>query len=145
MCLKNQFDLCVSVPVCVSCLKVWKSVQIFIKLGRYFMQPEDISIAYFIISSHQLYRHCFTSVSWSYRQSIVFLGRVISSSQGLYLNTGQHKHRINAYIYQTSMPCVGLEPTIPASERTKTVYATDRLANVTGYQLVVASRIFDWQ
>jgi hypothetical protein len=25
------------------------------------------------------------------------LGRVISPSQGLYLNTGQHKHRINTY------------------------------------------------
>jgi hypothetical protein len=34
-------------------------------------------------------------------------GRVISLSQGLYLNTGQHKHRINTYTYQTSMPCVG--------------------------------------
>jgi hypothetical protein len=38
-------------------------------------------------------------------------------------NTGQHKHRINAYTYQTSMPCVGFEPTIPASEQAKTVHA----------------------
>jgi hypothetical protein len=45
------------------------------------------------------------------------LGRVISSSQGLYLNTGQHKHRINTYTHQTSMPCVGFEPTISAFER----------------------------
>jgi hypothetical protein len=30
-------------------------------------------------------------------QTVGLLGRVISSSQGLYLNTGQHKHRINAY------------------------------------------------
>jgi hypothetical protein len=29
-------------------------------------------------------------------QTVGLLGRVISSSQGLYLNTGQHKHRINA-------------------------------------------------
>jgi hypothetical protein len=60
------------------------------------------------------------------------LGRVISSSQGLYLNIGQHKHRINTHTYQTSMPCVGFEPMIPASERTKTVCALDRSATVTG-------------
>jgi hypothetical protein len=30
---------------------------------------------------------------WIYTQAIVVLGRVIGSSQGLYLNIGQHKHR----------------------------------------------------
>jgi hypothetical protein len=30
------------------------------------------------------------------------------------------------------MPCVGFEPTIPASERAKTVHALDRSATVTG-------------
>jgi hypothetical protein len=48
------------------------------------------------------------------------------------LNTGQHKHKINTYTYQTSMPCVGFEPMIPASERAKTVLALDRSATVTG-------------
>jgi hypothetical protein len=61
------------------------------------------------------------------------LGRVISSSQGLYLNTGQHKHRIHTY--QTSMPCVWFEPTIPAFEWTKTVHALDRSATVTGHYI----------
>jgi hypothetical protein len=60
------------------------------------------------------------------------LGRVISSSQGLYLNTGRHKHRINTYTDQTSMPCVGFEPAIPASERAMTVHALDRSVTVTG-------------
>jgi hypothetical protein len=32
-----------------------------------------------------------------YIQSVELLGRVISPSQGLYLYTRQHKHRINAY------------------------------------------------
>jgi hypothetical protein len=50
-------------------------------------------------------------------QTVGLLGRVISPSQGCYLNTGQHKHRINAYAQQTSMPWVRFEPTIPASER----------------------------
>jgi hypothetical protein len=31
-----------------------------------------------------------------FSQTVGLLGRVISPSQGLYLNTGQHKHRINA-------------------------------------------------
>jgi hypothetical protein len=55
-------------------------------------------------------------------RTVGLLGRVISSSQGRYLNTGQHKHRIKTYTCQTSMPCVGFEPTIPASERAKTVH-----------------------
>jgi hypothetical protein len=55
----------------------------------------------------------------------------MSSSQGLYLNTGQHKHRINTYTYQTSIPYVGFEPMIPASERAKTVHALDCSDTVT--------------
>jgi hypothetical protein len=63
-------------------------------------------------------------------QTVGHLGRVISSSQGLYLNTGQHKHRINTY---TKHPCLVLfEPMFPASERAKTVHASDRSATVTG-------------
>jgi hypothetical protein len=72
------------------------------------------------------------SVSWSYLQKVGLLGRGISSSQGLYLNTGQHKHRINTYTHKTSIPCVGFGPTIPASERAKTVHALDCSATVTG-------------
>jgi hypothetical protein len=67
-----------------------------------------------------------------FSQMVGFLGRVISPLQGRWLHTGQHKHRINAYTQQTSMPWVGFEPTIPASERTKTVHALDRAATVTG-------------
>jgi hypothetical protein len=60
------------------------------------------------------------------------LGRVISSSQSLYLNIGQHKHRINAYTHQRSMSSVELETTIPASGRKKTVHALARSATVAG-------------
>jgi hypothetical protein len=49
----------------------------------------------------------------------------LQPSQGRYLNTGQQKHGINIYTYQISMPCVGSEPTIPASERAKTMHALD--------------------
>jgi hypothetical protein len=38
----------------------------------------------------------------------------------------------NKHIHQTPMSCVGFKPTIPASEREKTVHALDRSATVTG-------------
>jgi hypothetical protein len=44
----------------------------------------------------QLLNHFFTTVG--------LLGRVISPSQDRYVDTGQHKHRINAYTHQISMP-----------------------------------------
>jgi hypothetical protein len=37
------------------------------------------------------------SVSWSYTQSVGLLGHGICPSQGRYLHTEQHKHRINAH------------------------------------------------
>jgi hypothetical protein len=45
------------------------------------------------------------SVSWSYTQSVGLIGPGISPSQGRYLHTEQHKHRINAhytYIHASS-------------------------------------------
>jgi hypothetical protein len=46
----------------------------------------------------------------------------------------QNKH---IHTQQTSMPCVGFEPTIPASERAKTVHILDRSATVTGNNILV--------
>jgi hypothetical protein len=40
-----------------------------------------------------------------FSQTAGLLGRVISPSQGRYLNTGQHQHRINAYTH-TEYPCL---------------------------------------
>jgi hypothetical protein len=54
------------------------------------------------------------------RHSVGLLGRVISSSQG----TEKRTHQI-------SMTWVGFKPTIPASERAKTVHALDGSAIVT--------------
>jgi hypothetical protein len=64
------------------------------------------------------------------RQSVGLLGRVISSSQGLYLYSNTEK-RTHIHNYWTSMPWVGFVPTIPASEGVKTVHALDRSATVT--------------
>jgi hypothetical protein len=74
-------------------------------------------------------------------QTLGLLGRVISPSQDLYLNTGQHKRRINAYTHQTSMFYVGFEPTIPVCERAKTVHVLDRSATVTGLFIFIKLKI----
>jgi hypothetical protein len=58
------------------------------------------------------------------------------------LNTGQHKHR-KISTYQTSMPEVGFEPTITASERAKTVHALDHSATVTGHNKL--TRLNKWK
>jgi hypothetical protein len=57
------------------------------------------------------------SVSWSCKQSVGFLGRGISPSQGLYLHTEQHKHRVNAH--NTDYALSGIrthDPSVRASE-----------------------------
>jgi hypothetical protein len=52
---------------------------------------------------------------------------VVSLSRGLYLHTGQHKHRINAHTDIHAL--VGFEPTIPVCEQAKTVHALEITAN----------------
>jgi hypothetical protein len=64
------------------------------------------------------------------RHSVGHLGQVISSSQGLYLYTNIEKCTHTQH--QTSMPWIGFEPTIPASERAKTVHALDCSATMMG-------------
>jgi hypothetical protein len=61
--------------------------------------------------------------SLAYTQSVGLLVRGISLSQGLHLHTGQHKQNKRR---QTSMYRVGLEPTTPVFEWTKTVHASGR-------------------
>jgi hypothetical protein len=70
----------------------------------------------------------------SLRQSVGLLGQVISPSQGRYVTQTQNKRK------QTSMPREGFEPTIPASERTKTVHALDRAATVIGNEQAIAAK-----
>jgi hypothetical protein len=63
------------------------------------------------------------SVSLIFSQAVGLLERVISSSQGLYLNTGQHKHRKTRT--HIKHPC-------PRRD-SKTVHASDRSATATGH------------
>jgi hypothetical protein len=71
------------------------------------------------------------------KHSVGLHGRVMSPSQGCYLTQTQNKHK------QTSMPWVGFEPTIPASERAKTVHALGRAATVIGLSKITP-RYFTW-
>jgi hypothetical protein len=64
-----------------------------------------------------------------FSQTVGLIGRVISPSQGRYLNTGQYEHRIN--IHTKVHVRSGFEPTIPASERAKTAHALNRAVTVT--------------
>jgi hypothetical protein len=72
-------------------------------------------------------------------QPVGLLGRVIIPSQGRYLHTGQHKHRINAYRHS----CLKLDSN-PRSAfgRAKTVHALDCAATVTGMYEYVRKKIF---
>jgi hypothetical protein len=72
-----------------------------------------------------------TALCWSsavfqflnpFTQSVWLLGWGISPSQGRYLHTGQHKHRIHT---MTSILQVRFEPKIPAFEKAKTVHVLD--------------------
>jgi hypothetical protein len=101
-----------------------------------------------------LYSPCGPSPLFSfliYTQSVGLLGRVTSPSQGRYLHTGQHEQRINAH--NTDIHALnGIRTHDPsvragedgscrrprghcdrlASERRKTVHASDFAATVTG-------------
>jgi hypothetical protein len=52
---------------------------------------------YYYVSTALCWALADFSVSWSYTQSVGPLGRGFGPSQGRYLHTGQHKHRINAH------------------------------------------------
>jgi hypothetical protein len=72
------------------------------------------------------------SVSQSYSQSVGLFGRGIRPSQGP-LPPHRTTETQNKGT-QTSMPWVGLEPTIRAFERAKTVHASHRAATAIGVQ-----------
>jgi hypothetical protein len=66
------------------------------------------------------------SVSCSFTQSVLLLAWGSDRSKAHRTTQTQNKRT------QTSMPQVGLEPTIPVLERAKTVHALDRAAAVIG-------------
>jgi hypothetical protein len=59
-----------------------------------------------------------------FTQTVGLLGRVISPSQGRYLHTGQHKHRINAHTdIHASNGIRTHDPSVRASEDSSCLYA----------------------
>jgi hypothetical protein len=87
---------------------------------------------YFIIIHHFIHQWdyrplmgptLFFSYAFFFTQTVGLVGRVMSPSQGRYLHTGQHKHRINAHTHPR------LEwGSNPRSQRSKTVHALERAA-----------------
>jgi hypothetical protein len=74
----------------------------------------------------------FSSVSWSFTQSVGLPGRGISLSQGWYLHTGKQKPRINTHPY----PCLKWA----LFERAKTVHALYAAATVIGTRQIVEGK-----
>jgi hypothetical protein len=98
--------------------------------------PETYVISLWRLCSNEFYMLPLSSIGLisqflNHLQTVGLSGRVISSSARPLPKHRTHKHRINAYTQQTSMPYVGFEPTVPASERAKTVHVLDRYATVT--------------
>jgi hypothetical protein len=83
---------------------------------------------------HRAFMKRFVSLQFlNIRVSVGLLRRGISLSQGLYLHTGQHKHRINAHRH----PCLewNLNPRFQCSSGRRQVHALDRAATVFGSDL----------
>jgi hypothetical protein len=96
-------------------------------LGENLPQSQFVQFFYGSAVLVGLGRFCFSSLI--YTPSVRLLGRVISPSQGRYLQTGQNKQN---NLTQTSHPLVVFEPTIPAFEQVKTLHASDRAVTVIG-------------
>jgi hypothetical protein len=62
---------------------------------RYWGKQKSVYAGFFICPNIRFFYipSTYTVLVWIYIQSVRLLGRVISPSQGLYLNTGQHKYR----------------------------------------------------
>jgi hypothetical protein len=75
-----------------------------------------------------------------FSQTVGLLARVTSPSQGRYLSTGQHKHRINAHKH----PCPEWDSSPRAFERAKTVHALDCAATVIGKHSNFADLNLKW-
>jgi hypothetical protein len=83
-----------------------------------------------------------------FSQSVGLLGRVISPSQGRYLYTGQHKHRINAYIHTPNIHALsGIrthDPSVRASENSSCLrprcYCDQRISEWAATEWSIVSR-----
>jgi hypothetical protein len=77
----------------------------------------------------------FFSFAIIFTQTVGLLGRVISPSQGRYLNTGQHKHRINAYIDMHALSVIRThDPSVRASEDSSCLRPSDHYDRLPAYK-----------
>jgi hypothetical protein len=86
------------VGVFTSYLSIYLSVHLSICLSIYLSICLSLCLSIYLYGSTALFPALAAfSVSWFFTQSVEPLGWEISPSQGRYLHTGQHKHRINAH------------------------------------------------
>jgi hypothetical protein len=77
-----------------------------------------------------------------FTQTVGLHGWVISPSQGSYLHTGQHKHRLNADTDIHALSAIRThDPSVRASEDSS-VRALDRAATVIGTCYVIISKVY---
>jgi hypothetical protein len=118
--------------------------KILTRRDRYFTNDRDLctndsQVSFYIyiyicLYSPLLDRGSF-SVSWSFTRSVGPLGRGISPSQSRCLHKQDNKTKNKCKL--TSMLQVGFEPTIPVSERTKTVHALNCAATLIGRRFLL--------
>jgi hypothetical protein len=101
----NRYIFSQKIHVFTSCNKINMFLHTYTALGPQRIEFIHSSIHSFICQC--LYDSLFSSgLFFSYviffKQTVGFLGRGISPSQGRYLHTGQHKHRIDAHRH----PCL---------------------------------------
>jgi hypothetical protein len=69
----------------------------------------------------------------NFLQTVGLLGRVISPSHGLYLNTGQHKRRTNTYTHQVLSGVRTHDPRVRRSEDSSCLIRRDHCDYLTNY------------
>jgi hypothetical protein len=78
-----------------ACLPAWPSIYLSIYLYVCLSVRLSVCTDGANLGAPQCCKCAWTEISWSFTQSVGHLGRGISPSQGRYLHTGQHKHRIH--------------------------------------------------
>jgi hypothetical protein len=88
----------------------WAHIRVYYKLILPACLPACLPICLSGSTAHVDLARFFSFLT--YTQSVGLLGQGISPSQGRYLHTEQHKHRVNAHIH----PCLEWDPSVGAGE-----------------------------